>query len=67
MARRRSPTVPSRSIGSDRPRRTAAGFLVIAALAAAFPLALVAIERPLAVVAMVVAASTASALVGKRR
>jgi hypothetical protein len=40
---------------------------VIAALAAAFPLALVAIERPLAVVAMVVAASTASALVGKRR
>jgi len=68
MARRRSPSVPPRSIGFDRPRRTtSAGFLVIVALAAAFPLTLVAIERPLVVVATLVAVSTASALVGKRR
>lgn len=68
MARRRSPSVPSRSTGFDRPRRTTgAGFLAFAALAAAFPLALVAIERPLVVVTLLVAASTASALVGKRR
>lgn len=61
------PSASSRHTSRHVGPRTTAGFAAIAALVAAFPVALAAIEYPLVVVALLIAASTASAVVGKRR